>query len=135
MLDNTKKHILIVDDEEEITALLKTFFELKGFSVAVMEDGITALNYISEILPDLVVTDLLLPGEHGIDVIKTIKKKYFIPVIIITGIYQVFYLFNKFFGNFKYYMLVFFFHGCRVVLTWFSFAILHLFTGLHLSNL
>ncbi|MCP4218265.1 MAG: response regulator [bacterium] len=83
-----KKHLLIIDDESEITDLLKHFFETQNFSVETAFDGIQGLAYIKKRVPDLVITDLLLPGEHGIDVVKNIKNKYFIPVIIITGVYD-----------------------------------------------
>lgn len=87
-MENKKKLILIVDDDPQIADLLKEFFEIKGFDAAVAKDGIKALDYFKKALPDIVITDLLLPGEHGIDVIKTIKEKYFVPVIIISGIYK-----------------------------------------------
>jgi DNA-binding response OmpR family regulator len=87
-MEDKKKLILIVDDDPQIADLLKEFFELKGFEAAVAKDGIKALDFFKKALPDIVITDLLLPGEHGIDVIRTIKEKYFVPVIIISGIYK-----------------------------------------------
>jgi DNA-binding response OmpR family regulator len=83
-----KKHILIIDDEPEVTDLLKDFFEKNNFTTEIAADGNEALKSLKDALPDIVITDLLLPGEHGISVIKTIKEKYSVPVIIITGIYE-----------------------------------------------
>jgi DNA-binding response OmpR family regulator len=83
-----KNLILIVDDEEEIRSLLKEFLQNKGFAVLVAEDGRQALQLAEENVPDLVITDLLLPKEHGIDVMHEIKDRFFIPVIAISGIYK-----------------------------------------------
>jgi DNA-binding response OmpR family regulator len=85
---NKKNLILVVDDEEEIRSLLKEFLQNKGFAVLVAEDGQKALQLAEKNLPDLVITDLLLPKEHGIDVMHEIKDRFFIPVIAISGIYK-----------------------------------------------
>lgn len=84
-----KKHtILVVDDEAEIRQLLQEFLERNGFGVVTAEDGQQALKMAGEHIPDLVITDLLLPKEHGIDVMQTIKDKFFLPIIAISGIYR-----------------------------------------------
>ncbi len=83
-----KNSILIVDDEKEIRRLLKEFLEKNGFEVFVAEDGQQALKFATEHVPDLLITDLLLPKEHGIDVMHTIKDKLFLPIIAISGIYN-----------------------------------------------
>jgi DNA-binding response OmpR family regulator len=83
-----KNLILIVDDEEEIRGMLKEFLEKNDFDVILAEDGQQALKLASEHIPDLVITDLLLPKEHGIDVMQTIKDRFFLPVIAISGIYK-----------------------------------------------
>jgi len=83
-----KNTILIVDDEKDIRLLLQEFLENNGFTVLVAEDGQQALKLAGEQLPDLVITDLLLPKEHGIDVIQIIKDRFFLPIIAISGIYK-----------------------------------------------
>jgi len=83
-----KNLILIVDDEEEIRLLLKEFLENKGFEVLVAEDGQKALELAEKHIPDLIITDLLLPKEHGINVMHEIKDRFFIPIIAISGIYK-----------------------------------------------
>jgi DNA-binding response OmpR family regulator len=83
-----KRHIFIVDDESIVIDVLQIYFEEKGFKVDVATDGVAALHYLEHTIPDIVITDLLLPGEHGVNLIKTIKEKYFLPVIIISGIYK-----------------------------------------------
>lgn len=90
MQNKLKKHILIIDDDQEIIELLKDLLEGNGFSVGTASNGLEGLAYLNKVkeLPDLIISDLLLPGEHGINVTKTIKEKYFIPVIMISSIYK-----------------------------------------------
>ncbi len=83
-----KNLILIVDDEEEIRLLLKEFLEKNDFEVVVAADGAEALTLATKRTPDLVITDLLLPKEHGVDVMRSIKDNFFLPVIAISGIYK-----------------------------------------------
>ena len=83
-----KNLILVVDDEEEIRLLLKEFLERNGFDVMEAADGQQALKLAGENVPDLVITDLLLPKEHGIDVMQSIKDRFFLPIIAISGIYK-----------------------------------------------
>jgi DNA-binding response OmpR family regulator len=83
-----KNLILVVDDEEEIRLLLKEFLEKNGFAVVEAADGQQALKLAEENVPDLVITDLLLPKEHGIDVMQNIKDRFFLPIIAISGIYK-----------------------------------------------
>ncbi len=88
MQKKSKKHILIIDDDQEVIELLKDLFEGNDFFVGTASNGLDGLGYFKHHLPDLVISDLLLPGEHGLNVIKTIKEKYFLPVIIISSIYK-----------------------------------------------
>lgn len=83
-----KNLILIVDDEEEIRLLLREFLEKNGYDVIVAADGQQALKLAGEHTPDLVITDMLLPKEHGVEVMQSIKDKFFLPIIAISGIYK-----------------------------------------------
>lgn len=86
--DSPKKNVMVIEDDLEVLEMLKDFLEVKGFNVTVESDGLKALELIPKILPDIIVMDLLLPGEHGINLIRTVKEKYFIPIIAISGIYK-----------------------------------------------
>jgi len=83
-----KKMILIVDDEKSVRDVLKEYLESLNYRVEIAEDGMQAIQIAEKYLPDLVITDLLLPKEHGIEVLKFIKDRFFIPVIAISGIYK-----------------------------------------------
>src|SRR5581483_10270951 len=66
--------VLIVDDEEEITTLLRTFFQREGgYDVSAASDGITALMEVGRIKPDLLILDVMIPGVDGIEVCRRIK--------------------------------------------------------------
>ena len=87
MKDKTR-NILLVDDEKDVRDILAEFLEENNFTVRTAADGLKALELLEESIPGIALVDLLLPGEHGINLIKTIKEKYFAPVIIISSIYN-----------------------------------------------
>jgi excisionase family DNA binding protein len=67
-------NILIVDDEEEIAGMLKTYFQQQGgYEVASASDGITALIEVGRIKPDLLILDIMIPGVDGVEVCRRIK--------------------------------------------------------------
>ena len=76
-----KKNILVIDDESDIREFLCTLLKSKGYNVIETDDGTKAIKLVDLKQPDLIISDLLLPGIHGLEVIKYIKDKYFIPVI------------------------------------------------------
>jgi DNA-binding response OmpR family regulator len=86
--NSSKKNVMVIEDDPEVLEMLTDFLEIKGFNVTAESDGVKALEIIPRILPDIIVMDLLLPGEHGLNLIKTVKEKHFIPIIIISGIYH-----------------------------------------------
>ena len=83
-----EKTILLIEDDDDTLELLTSFLVEKNFLVDTVTDGVSALKYLETSTPDLIITDLLLRGEHGMNVVKEIKQKYFLPVIIISGIYN-----------------------------------------------
>lgn len=79
--------LLIVDDEEGLTQILKDYFEMKGFSVSVAYTGETAIALLKKEKPEVILLDLLLKGKlDGVDVLKSAKANS--PeskVIMLTG--------------------------------------------------
>jgi excisionase family DNA binding protein len=66
--------ILIVDDEEELASMLKTYFQRQGeYEVTTVCDGISALIEVGRIKPDLLILDIMIPGVDGIEVCRRIK--------------------------------------------------------------
>ncbi len=83
-----KKRILLIEDEEDIAALIKLQAELSGFKLHVEVDGINGFRAVEREKPDLVLLDIMLPGQNGYDVCRKIKSTpelKSIPVIILTA--------------------------------------------------
>lgn len=66
--------ILVIDDEPVIRILLKQLFEKKGYEVVEASDGKQGLDLFKKQSPDLVITDLIMPEEEGLSVIRKIKQ-------------------------------------------------------------
>jgi DNA-binding response OmpR family regulator len=69
-------HILIIDDEEDIHFVLKTFFTHEGHQVDTAGNGKTGLRMVELNRYDLVITDVIMPEMDGLEVITAIKRKY-----------------------------------------------------------
>ena len=83
-----KQKVLLIEDEEDIAALIKLQAELSGYSLHVETDGINGLKAVKRERPDLVVLDIMLPGLSGLDVCRQLKKDpdlKKIPIIIISA--------------------------------------------------
>ena len=68
------QRMLIVDDEPDICDCLQQFFSAKGFSVTSAFSGEEAIERIAEAPVDVVLLDIILPGIHGIEVLKRAKE-------------------------------------------------------------
>lgn len=82
------KKILVVDDEMHLARILQFTLENAGYEVFLAYDGREALNRVNEVMPDLVILDLVLPLIDGYKVCNTIKNNEAtngIPVIILTA--------------------------------------------------
>lgn len=81
-----KPVVMIVDDEEIIRDILATLLRLDRFRCVTASDGESALEILAEQRIDAVVSDILMPGKTGLDLLVESKEKYpDIPVILITG--------------------------------------------------
>jgi DNA-binding NtrC family response regulator len=76
---------LVVDDTAEARTLLHEKLAACGFRVAQARDAFHALERLPEIAPDLVVTDLRMPGQDGIDLVRRIREFSDVPIIVITA--------------------------------------------------
>lgn len=76
--------ILLVDDDRELTSLLKELLEMEGFSVILAYDGEQALTLLDSTI-DLLLLDIMMPKKNGIDTLKEIRRQYQIPVIMLTA--------------------------------------------------
>jgi DNA-binding response OmpR family regulator len=83
-----KKRILLIEDEEDIAALIKLHAELNGYKLHVEVDGINGFRAVEREKPDLVILDVMLPGQNGFDVCRKIKNSADlknIPIVMLTA--------------------------------------------------
>lgn len=86
MKKNKRIKILLVDDEIEFVRTLSQRLTLRKLTVYTAYNGKEALSFINKTEPDVIVLDLKMPGLHGIEVLKKVKKNHpRIQVIILTG--------------------------------------------------
>jgi two-component system, OmpR family, response regulator len=78
-------HILVVDDDTEIRELLKRFLSKNGFRVSVVADGPRMRAVLAETKVDIVVLDVMLPGEDGLSLCRRIRSESGIPIIMLTA--------------------------------------------------
>lgn len=77
--------LLIVDDDLEVLALLKKFFVQQGYAVEVATDGASMWAAIERQAPDLIILDLMLPGENGLTLCQRLRQQFPTPVIMLTA--------------------------------------------------
>lgn len=78
--------VLVVDDEKSIVKLVEYNLTQAGFDVITANDGITGVELVRSMTPDLIILDLMLPGMDGLQVCKTLRAEgYQTPVIMLTA--------------------------------------------------
>ncbi len=88
-MDSAAKQILVVDDLPENAAILSRFLAPMGYQVSAVHDGVSALEFVGNTPPDVILLDLAMPGMDGFQVCQCLKQSpetRHIPVIIITGL-------------------------------------------------
>lgn len=83
MTEDLKK-ILVVDDEAQITRVLLRGLESAGYQVRIANDGRTALDSFRSWLPDLVITDLSMPGFDGLELCSRIRQLSEVPLLVLS---------------------------------------------------
>ena len=85
-MSNPKK-ILIVEDDELMIKILQFVLKKEGYQLTIAKDGLSAIERIPLIEPDMVLTDVMLPYKSGLEVINFIKDKYpAMPVIVLSAL-------------------------------------------------
>ena len=81
-----KERLLVVDDDEEIFQLLTGYLRQQGFDVDTAGDGERLFEVVERCVPDLVILDIMLPGESGLVLYRKLQERADIPVIFLTAL-------------------------------------------------
>jgi two-component system KDP operon response regulator KdpE len=76
--------ILVVDDERQITRVLRTSLQSSGYEVVVANDGSEAFDLFTRTPPDLVITDLSMPKMDGLELTRAIRATSEVPIIVLS---------------------------------------------------
>jgi two-component system OmpR family response regulator len=79
------RHILVVDDDKELRGLLSRFLSGNGFRVSVAQDAAAMTQTMSAARIDLIVLDIMMPGEDGLTVCRRLRANGTIPIIMLTA--------------------------------------------------
>lgn len=79
------KKILIIEDDINIAEMERDYLELNGYSVEIVQDGNKGIDMIMGEMYDVIIVDLMLPGKNGFEIIKEVRKKFEIPVIVVSA--------------------------------------------------
>ncbi|WLD93368.1 response regulator YycF [Alkalihalobacillus sp. AL-G] len=80
-----EKKILVVDDEKPIADILQFNLEKEGYQVICAYDGAAAIEKAEEEQPDMILLDIMLPQKDGMEVCRELRKKYDMPIIMLTA--------------------------------------------------
>ncbi|HET8700591.1 MAG TPA: response regulator [Nitrococcus sp.] len=79
-------HILVIDDDAEIRSLLEVYLTRQGYRVTTAADARAARAALERVAPDLIVLDLMLPGEDGLSLCRDLRRRGSVPVIMLTAL-------------------------------------------------
>ena len=84
-MENNKNHILIVDDDDRIRGLLKDYLSENNYIVSTAENSDQAKERLGYIKFDIIILDVMMPGQNGYELTKEIKKQIKVPIILLTA--------------------------------------------------
>lgn len=77
--------VLVVDDDEDIVALLRDFLEAAGYAVLTAHDGGAALALLDTTRPDCLLLDVMMPGQSGFDVVRRVRETSELPILFLSA--------------------------------------------------
>ena len=84
MVNSDKRNILVVDDEAQITRVLKTTLSARGYGIRTAADGAQALQQMKNWAPDLIITDLRMPNMDGLELCRKVRAQSHVPIIVLS---------------------------------------------------
>jgi two-component system, OmpR family, response regulator BaeR len=82
---NTSAHVLVVEDEPKIAALLRDYLVAAGYRVSILEQGTGATEWVRTHAPDAVLLDVMLPGDDGLSICRGVRAFSAVPILMITA--------------------------------------------------
>jgi two-component system KDP operon response regulator KdpE len=79
-----RAHILVVDDEPQITRVLRTSLSAQGYDIRVANSGEMALEIMKDWQPNLIITDLSMPSIDGIELCRTVRAVSRVPIVVLS---------------------------------------------------
>ena len=84
-MENNKLHILVVDDDDRIRSLLKEYLNENNFIVSTAENSEEAKKKLSYLKFDILILDVMMPGQSGYELTEEVKKNIKVPIILLTA--------------------------------------------------
>lgn len=86
-MENNQKKILVIEDDLLMIKILKFILKKEGYQVSTSKDGLDAIQRIPIIMPDLIITDIMMPFKSGLEVISFVKENHMgTPVIVVSSL-------------------------------------------------
>src|SRR6185369_7530247 len=82
---NDKPRVLVVDDESQLTRVLRTGLSAHGYEVRTATDGVEGLRQANDWRPDLIITDLAMPNMDGLELCRKIRSVSQVPIIVLSA--------------------------------------------------
>src|ERR1700739_2484782 len=83
-MNDEHRRILVVDDEPQITRVLRTTLSAQGYDIRVANDGEMALELMKNWIPQVVITDLAMPNLDGVGLCRKVRQISQVPIIVLS---------------------------------------------------
>ncbi len=83
-MTSDRPHILVVDDEQQITRVLRTSLSAQGYDIRVANSGEMAIEIMKDWVPSLIITDLSMPSIDGIQLCRTVRATSQVPILVLS---------------------------------------------------
>ena len=84
-MSDTKAHILVVDDDTRLRSLLQRFLRESDFFVSAAKDAVEARERLKDYQFDLLIVDIMMPHETGLEFLQKLRQESLVPVILLTA--------------------------------------------------
>ncbi|NQX49306.1 response regulator transcription factor [Paenibacillus tritici] len=82
---NQPKRILIIEDEQDISRILKDYISLQGYDVHIADNGMDGLRLVDSLSPDFIILDIMLPDISGIELCRQLRERTHHPILILSA--------------------------------------------------